>query len=209
MRNFKMIKQVFLRNLFLFTTAKLFVPSCSRYKDGVLIMKNSTSYKTFGYSLAVIDVQQKHAGVYTVSLSNKLKGLHRNLSYTLVVNGKLLPFTCSSLLSWGNEAVPLLCCFAPLQVSVQFTSRQVAAVVWEEFGGLLFPEHGLMSHRQLLLIIGALLKGGGGLGTMCKGSKLCCAYPDSSRSRAPASAPSSLAFICILATCICRAAHTV
>ncbi|XP_037531691.1 vascular endothelial growth factor receptor kdr-like [Nematolebias whitei] len=58
------------------------------YKDGVLIMKNSTSYKMFGYSLAVINVQQKHAGVYTISLSNKLKGLHRNLSYTLVIDVK-------------------------------------------------------------------------------------------------------------------------
>lgn len=64
-----------------------------RYKDGVLIEKNSTCYKMSGYSLAITDVQEKHAGVFTISLGNKLKGLYRNLSYTLVVDGKTSPQT--------------------------------------------------------------------------------------------------------------------
>lgn len=42
-----------------------------------------------GTSLVISDVQQKHAGVFTISLANKAKGLHRNLSYTLIVSGKL------------------------------------------------------------------------------------------------------------------------
>ncbi|XP_061581509.1 vascular endothelial growth factor receptor kdr-like isoform X2 [Cololabis saira] len=58
------------------------------YKDGVLIEKNSTCYKMSSYSLAITDVQEKHAGIFTISLGNKLKGVYRNLSYTLVVDVK-------------------------------------------------------------------------------------------------------------------------
>ncbi|XP_038554737.1 vascular endothelial growth factor receptor kdr-like [Micropterus salmoides] len=55
------------------------------YKDGVPIMKNSTCYKMSAFNLIITDVQQKHAGVFTISLGNQVKGLYRNLSYTLVV----------------------------------------------------------------------------------------------------------------------------
>ncbi|XP_044061818.1 vascular endothelial growth factor receptor kdr-like [Siniperca chuatsi] len=58
------------------------------YKDGVPIKKNSTCYKMSGFSLIITDVQQKHAGVFTISLGNQMKSLHRNLSYTLVVEVK-------------------------------------------------------------------------------------------------------------------------
>lgn len=46
-------------------------------------MSNST--------LTLNDVQEKHAGVYTLSLGNQVKGMYKNLSYTLIVNGKLSP----------------------------------------------------------------------------------------------------------------------
>ncbi|XP_035505934.2 vascular endothelial growth factor receptor kdr-like [Scophthalmus maximus] len=58
------------------------------YKDGVPINTNSTCYKMFGFNLIITDVQQKHAGVFTLSLGNHVKGLYRNLSYTLVVDVK-------------------------------------------------------------------------------------------------------------------------
>ncbi|XP_074530172.1 vascular endothelial growth factor receptor kdr-like isoform X2 [Halichoeres trimaculatus] len=58
------------------------------YKDGVPIMKNSTCYKMQSFNLIITDVQQRHAGVFTISLGNQAKGLHRNLSYTLVVDMK-------------------------------------------------------------------------------------------------------------------------
>ncbi|XP_068571109.1 vascular endothelial growth factor receptor kdr-like [Cebidichthys violaceus] len=58
------------------------------YKDGVPINKNSTCYKMAGYNLIISDVQEKHAGVFTISLGNQVKGLFRNLSYTLVVHVK-------------------------------------------------------------------------------------------------------------------------
>ncbi|KAM6923554.1 vascular endothelial growth factor receptor kdr-like [Xenentodon cancila] len=58
------------------------------YKDGVLIKRNSTCYKMSGYGLAITDVQETHAGIFTISLGNKLKGIYRNLSYTLVVDVK-------------------------------------------------------------------------------------------------------------------------
>ncbi|XP_028315257.1 vascular endothelial growth factor receptor kdr-like isoform X3 [Gouania willdenowi] len=58
------------------------------YKDGVPILKNSTCYKMSGFNLAIADVQQKHAGVFTIYVGSRLKGLYRNLSYTLLVNVK-------------------------------------------------------------------------------------------------------------------------
>lgn len=61
-----------------------------RYKDGVPILKNSTCYKISGYNLIISDVQQKHDGVFTISLGNQAHRLYRNLSYTLEVEGNLL-----------------------------------------------------------------------------------------------------------------------
>ncbi|XP_039975481.1 vascular endothelial growth factor receptor kdr-like [Xiphias gladius] len=58
------------------------------FKDGVRIEKNSTCYKISDFRLIIADVQQKHAGVFTISLGNQVKGLYKNLSYTLVVNVK-------------------------------------------------------------------------------------------------------------------------
>lgn len=57
-------------------------------KDGVPIEKNSTCYKMKDFNLIITDLQQKHAGVYTISLGNQVVGLYRNLSYTLVVHVK-------------------------------------------------------------------------------------------------------------------------
>uniref|UniRef100_A0AAQ4QDH0 receptor protein-tyrosine kinase n=1 Tax=Gasterosteus aculeatus aculeatus TaxID=481459 RepID=A0AAQ4QDH0_GASAC len=58
------------------------------YKDGVPIYKNSTCYNMSGYSLILTNVQQNHAGTFTISLGNQARGLYRNLSYTLVVQVK-------------------------------------------------------------------------------------------------------------------------
>ncbi|XP_026185706.1 vascular endothelial growth factor receptor kdr-like [Mastacembelus armatus] len=58
------------------------------YKDGVPIQTNSSCYNMSGFNLTIIDVQKKHAGVYTISLGNQRKGMYRNMSYTLVVNVK-------------------------------------------------------------------------------------------------------------------------
>ncbi|CAB1325393.1 unnamed protein product [Coregonus sp. 'balchen'] len=55
------------------------------YKDGIPINENSTCYESSGYNLLVKDVKQKDAGVFTIALGNKERGLYRNLSYTLVV----------------------------------------------------------------------------------------------------------------------------
>nr|XP_046151391.1 vascular endothelial growth factor receptor kdr-like [Oncorhynchus gorbuscha] len=55
------------------------------YKDGVPINENSTCYESSGYNLLIKDVKQKDAGVFTIALGNKERGLYRNLSYTLVV----------------------------------------------------------------------------------------------------------------------------
>lgn len=48
-------------------------------------MKNSTCYKLSNYNLQITNVEEKHAGVYTVNLANEKHHLYRNLTYTLVV----------------------------------------------------------------------------------------------------------------------------
>ncbi|XP_076005156.1 vascular endothelial growth factor receptor kdr-like isoform X2 [Genypterus blacodes] len=58
------------------------------YKDGVALKENSTCYLMSGFTLIITHVQQKHTGVFTISLANHEKGLQRNLSYTLVVQVK-------------------------------------------------------------------------------------------------------------------------
>lgn len=63
-------------------------PHPFRYKDGVPIEKNSTCFKISNHNLIISDVQLKHAGVFTVSVGNQAMGWHRNLSYTLLVNGE-------------------------------------------------------------------------------------------------------------------------
>lgn len=67
------------------------MPTIFRYKDGIPIQKNSTCYKMSGFNLIITDLQQNHAGVFTISLGCQAKGLYRNLSYTLIVESKLLP----------------------------------------------------------------------------------------------------------------------
>ena len=61
---------------------------CPRYKDGVPIL-NSTCYESSEYSLTIREVKKRDEGVFTISLGNQEKGLYRNLSYTLEVDGKL------------------------------------------------------------------------------------------------------------------------
>lgn len=65
----------------------LFIFVVYRYKDGVAISENSTCYETSGYQLIIKEVRQKDAGIFTISLLNQEKGLHRNLSYKLEVRG--------------------------------------------------------------------------------------------------------------------------
>ncbi|XP_010784459.1 vascular endothelial growth factor receptor kdr-like [Notothenia coriiceps] len=58
------------------------------FKDGVPINRSSTCYKMSGFTLIIVNVQQQNAGVFTVSLGNQARGLHRNLSFTLIVEVK-------------------------------------------------------------------------------------------------------------------------
>ncbi|XP_072520192.1 vascular endothelial growth factor receptor kdr-like [Salminus brasiliensis] len=57
------------------------------YKDGNPIT-DSLCYETTGFNLLIKEVKQKDAGVFTIVIANKEKGLQRNLSYTLLVNVK-------------------------------------------------------------------------------------------------------------------------
>ncbi|KAF3838574.1 hypothetical protein F7725_010342 [Dissostichus mawsoni] len=55
---------------------------------GSPINRSSTCYKMSGFTLIIVNVQQQNAGVFTVSLGNQARGLHRNLSFTLIVEVK-------------------------------------------------------------------------------------------------------------------------
>ncbi|XP_072293233.1 vascular endothelial growth factor receptor kdr-like isoform X2 [Eucyclogobius newberryi] len=56
------------------------------YKDGIPIKNNSSCHKMSGNNLIISDVQQKHAGVYTMIVGNQNKGLYKNISYSLFFN---------------------------------------------------------------------------------------------------------------------------
>ncbi|MEQ2205601.1 hypothetical protein XENOCAPTIV_005055, partial [Xenoophorus captivus] len=71
------------------------------YKDGVAILKNSTCYRMSGYSLSILDLKHGHTGIFTISLGNQLKGLYRNLSYSLTVEGRPAGSSSSMRGIWG------------------------------------------------------------------------------------------------------------
>uniref|UniRef100_A0AAV2MJS0 receptor protein-tyrosine kinase n=1 Tax=Knipowitschia caucasica TaxID=637954 RepID=A0AAV2MJS0_KNICA len=54
------------------------------YKDGIPIKNNSSCYNMSGYNLIISDVQQKHAGVYTITVGNRDRALYKNLTYSLL-----------------------------------------------------------------------------------------------------------------------------
>ncbi|KAM9538297.1 vascular endothelial growth factor receptor kdr-like isoform 1-T1 [Guaruba guarouba] len=62
-------------------------PTVTWYKDGKLIKDNHTCYEPdpLKYRLGIRDVRPKHAGNYTIVLSNTKYGLYKNLTMQLVV----------------------------------------------------------------------------------------------------------------------------
>nr|XP_056715717.1 vascular endothelial growth factor receptor kdr-like [Euleptes europaea] len=62
-------------------------PNVTWYKDGKLIAENSSFYELdpLKYRLVIRDLRAKHAGNYTISLSNTKHGLYENLTSHLVV----------------------------------------------------------------------------------------------------------------------------
>jgi len=59
-----------------------------RLKDGVPATEKSARYSVHGYSLIIKDVTAEDAGDYTILLGIKQSKLFRNLTATLIVNGK-------------------------------------------------------------------------------------------------------------------------
>lgn len=75
----------------------------NRYKDGKLIKDNQSCYEPdpAKYRLGIRDVRPKHAGNYTIVLSNAKHGLYKNLTMQLVVTGKDLMFAMILLCSFS------------------------------------------------------------------------------------------------------------
>lgn len=71
----------------------------NRYKDGKPIKENHTCYEPdpMKYKLGIRDVRLKHAGNYTIVLSNAKHGLYENFTLQLVVTGKHLMFLSISI----------------------------------------------------------------------------------------------------------------
>ena len=59
-----------------------------RLKDGSLATEKSARYLVRGYSLIIKDVSAEDAGDYTILLGIKQANVSRNLTATLIVNGK-------------------------------------------------------------------------------------------------------------------------
>ncbi|KAG7252980.1 hypothetical protein CRUP_025301 [Coryphaenoides rupestris] len=62
-------------------------------KDGMVAAERCSRYRVNESSLVIRDVAEEDAGRYTVLVRNKAYGLYRNLTLTLVVNGR----NCSSI----------------------------------------------------------------------------------------------------------------
>lgn len=59
-----------------------------RLKDGLPVTEKSARYLVRGYSLIIKDVAAEDAGNYTILLSIKQSNMVKNLTATLLVNGK-------------------------------------------------------------------------------------------------------------------------
>ena len=77
-----------------------------RLKDGLPATEKSARYLVRGYSLIIKDVTAEDAGDYTILLGLKQSNVFRNLTATLIVNGK---FTVQTFGSGGGEIRENLC----------------------------------------------------------------------------------------------------
>ena len=59
-----------------------------RLKDGMVAAERCSRYRVNQSSLVIRDVAEEDAGKYTVLVGNQEHGLYRNLTLTLVVNGR-------------------------------------------------------------------------------------------------------------------------
>lgn len=64
----------------------------SRLKDGMVAAERCSRYHLDGSSLVIRDVAEEDAGVYTILARIRQFGLQKNLTLSLVVNGKLAEF---------------------------------------------------------------------------------------------------------------------
>lgn len=64
-----------------------------RLKDGLPATEKSARYLVRGYSLIIKDVAAEDAGDYTILLGIKQSNVVKNLTTTLIVNGKFTAHT--------------------------------------------------------------------------------------------------------------------
>lgn len=78
-----------------------------------------------GYGLLINEVEEKHAGVFTVSLGHQATGLSRNLSYTLVVEGELT-------LTAADPEEMKLCLWLPAPSAARWTAGSSSSMrgIW-------------------------------------------------------------------------------
>lgn len=72
-----------------------------RLKDGLPATERSARYLPHGYSLIIKDVAAEDAGEYTILLGARQSGVNKNLTATLIVNGKVAVHT-SFWVCWGT-----------------------------------------------------------------------------------------------------------
>lgn len=73
-----------------------------RLKDGQPATEKSARYLVHGYSLIIKDVAAEDAGDYTILLGTKQSDVSKNLTATVIVNGKFAVHTFSWF-CWGRD----------------------------------------------------------------------------------------------------------
>lgn len=81
-----------------------------RLKDGSPATEKSARYSVHGYSLVIKDVTTEDAGDYTILLGIKQSNLFKNLTATLIVNGRfnfVLPLGFMTIIDnlWARKSV--------------------------------------------------------------------------------------------------------
>ncbi|XP_032886648.1 vascular endothelial growth factor receptor kdr-like isoform X2 [Amblyraja radiata] len=80
-------------------------PEVSWYKNGKLITQNQTCYVQDRYTLKIISISEKDEGNYTVSLTNKLHNLQKNITITLRVSKDVKPEIADKIVASPGEKV--------------------------------------------------------------------------------------------------------
>ncbi|XP_078268694.1 vascular endothelial growth factor receptor kdr-like isoform X2 [Rhinoraja longicauda] len=104
-------------------------PEVSWYKNGKLITQNQTCYVQDRYTLKIISLSEKDGGNYTISLTNKLHNLQKNITITLRIYKDVKPEIADKNVASPEEKVYQLGKNYPLTCTA--SGSPIPDVSWE------------------------------------------------------------------------------